>query len=142
MSMALVRAAHRVGIGITLLPTLYMRSGFGATSLRPNQQRFASKPESISRLIDDVLIHTKGMANVNVGLAVHSLRAADAPAITELAQFARVRGLPVHIHIAEQEQEIKDEIEAATVACKAAPPPSTDIIFTDVYADGGWAWRN
>ena len=40
------------------------------------------------------------------------------------------------------EQEIKDEIEAATVACKAAPPPSTDIIFTDVYADGGWAWRN
>jgi pyruvate dehydrogenase E1 component alpha subunit len=40
------------------------------------------------------------------------------------------------------EQEIKVEIEAATVACKAAPPPSTDIIFTDVYADGGWAWRN
>jgi acetoin:2,6-dichlorophenolindophenol oxidoreductase subunit alpha len=40
------------------------------------------------------------------------------------------------------DQEIKDEIEAATVACKAAPPPSADIIFTDVYADGGWAWRN
>jgi formimidoylglutamate deiminase len=108
MSMALVRAAQRVGMGITLLPTLYMRSGFGATSLRPNQQRFASTPESISRLIDDVLTQTQGMANVNVGVAVHSLRAADAPAITELAQFAKVRGLPVHIHIAEQEQEIKD----------------------------------
>ena len=40
------------------------------------------------------------------------------------------------------DQEIKDEVEAATVACKAAPPPSADIIFTDVYADGGWAWRN
>lgn len=40
------------------------------------------------------------------------------------------------------DQEIKDEVEAATVACKAAPPPSADIIFTDIYADGGWAWRN
>ena len=40
------------------------------------------------------------------------------------------------------DQEIKDEVEAATVACKAAPAPSADIIFTDVYADGGWAWRN
>ena len=40
------------------------------------------------------------------------------------------------------DQEINDEVEAATVACKAAPAPSADIIFTDVYADGGWAWRN
>ena len=30
----------------------------------------------------------------------------------------------------------------ATEACKAAPPPSMDIISTDVYADGGFAWRN
>ena len=27
-------------------------------------------------------------------------------------------------------------------ACKAAPNPPMDILFTDVYADGGWAWRN
>ena len=40
------------------------------------------------------------------------------------------------------EQEVKAEIEAATVACKAAPPPPADILFTDVYADGGCAWRN
>jgi formimidoylglutamate deiminase len=30
LSMALVRAAQATGIGLTLLPTLYMRSGFGA----------------------------------------------------------------------------------------------------------------
>ena len=41
MSCALIRAAQRVGIGITLLPTLYMRSGFSAIGLRDDQQRFA-----------------------------------------------------------------------------------------------------
>ncbi len=34
------------------------------------------------------------------------------------------------------------EVEDATEACKAAPKPPMDILFTDVYADGGWAWRN
>ncbi len=108
MSMALVRAAQRVGMGLTLLPTLYMRSGFGATGLRPDQQRFASTPASLCRLVDDLQTQTQDMAHVNLGVAVHSLRAADSPAIAELAQFAHDRGLPVHIHIAEQEQEIND----------------------------------
>ncbi|RYF38332.1 MAG: formimidoylglutamate deiminase, partial [Comamonadaceae bacterium] len=39
MSMALVRAAQRTGIGLTLLPTLYMRSGFSAAGLRDDQRR-------------------------------------------------------------------------------------------------------
>ena len=30
----------------------------------------------------------------------------------------------------------------ATEACKAAPNPPMEILTTDVYADGGWAWRN
>ena len=33
-------------------------------------------------------------------------------------------------------------VDEATEACKAAPPPPLDILTTDVYADGGWAWRN
>ncbi|HEY1542338.1 MAG TPA: thiamine pyrophosphate-dependent dehydrogenase E1 component subunit alpha [Xanthobacteraceae bacterium] len=38
--------------------------------------------------------------------------------------------------------EVKAMIDAATEACKKSPNPPTDILFTDVYADGGWAWRN
>jgi acetoin:2,6-dichlorophenolindophenol oxidoreductase subunit alpha len=38
--------------------------------------------------------------------------------------------------------EVRKVVDDATEACKAAPPPPRDIIFTDVYADGGWAWRN
>jgi pyruvate dehydrogenase E1 component alpha subunit len=33
-------------------------------------------------------------------------------------------------------------VDDATEACKQAPVPPEDILFTDVYADGGWAWRN
>jgi pyruvate dehydrogenase E1 component alpha subunit len=38
--------------------------------------------------------------------------------------------------------EVRKMVDDATEACKKAPPPPTDILFTDVYADGGWAWRN
>ena len=40
------------------------------------------------------------------------------------------------------EAESARKVEAATIACKAAPPPPDSILTTDVYADGGWAWRN
>jgi formimidoylglutamate deiminase len=113
MSLALVRAAQRVGMGLTLLPTLYMRSGFDATGLRDDQGRFASTPESVLRLVDGVQDHLKTLdaaqaGNINVGLAIHSLRAADTAAIQALATEAKQRGLPVHIHIAEQTQEVQD----------------------------------
>jgi pyruvate dehydrogenase E1 component alpha subunit len=40
------------------------------------------------------------------------------------------------------ETDVKRRVDAATEACKAAPPPALDILTTDVYADGGFAWRN
>lgn len=40
------------------------------------------------------------------------------------------------------EARAEAQVEEATQACKAAPPPPEDILCTDVYADGGWAWRN
>ena len=108
MSMALVRAAQRSGMGLTLLPTLYMRSGFTADGLRPDQQRFASSPDSIARLVQDVQTATQGMAHVNLGVALHSLRAVTPQALAQLSAFADAQGLPIHIHIAEQPQEVQD----------------------------------
>lgn len=118
MSLALVRAAQRVGIGLTLLPTLYMRSGFTATGLRPDQQRFASTPDSIMRMVKDMqrsIQHdTAGdpcsnVVNVvNVGVALHSLRAVTPDAVQTLAEWTKVQGLPVHIHISEQVLEVTD----------------------------------
>jgi pyruvate dehydrogenase E1 component alpha subunit len=44
--------------------------------------------------------------------------------------------------IAGIDTEVKRIVDDATEACKAAPPPPAAIMTTDVYADGGWAWRN
>jgi acetoin:2,6-dichlorophenolindophenol oxidoreductase subunit alpha len=38
--------------------------------------------------------------------------------------------------------EARRIVDAATEACKASPPPPAEILFTDVYADGGCTWRN
>ena len=38
--------------------------------------------------------------------------------------------------------EVRHLVDDATEKCKAAPPPPLDLIAADVYADGGWAWRN
>ena len=108
MSMALVRAAQRSGIGLTLLPTLYMRAGFDATGLREQQQRFASSPQRIKTLLDGLGQACRDLPKVNLGVAIHSLRAADARAIQTLSALANARQLPIHIHIAEQEQEVRD----------------------------------
>lgn len=44
--------------------------------------------------------------------------------------------------IARIDGEVRRIVDDATEACKAAPPPPLDVIATDVYADGGFAWRN
>jgi len=108
MSLALVRAAQRTGIGLTLLPTLYMRAGFSDSGLRHDQRRFASTPDSIMRIVEDVQRHAAGDARINVGVAIHSLRAVSPAALKELTAYAHSAGLPVHIHIAEQTQEVDD----------------------------------
>ncbi|MEJ5992678.1 formimidoylglutamate deiminase [Ramlibacter sp. PS3R-8] len=108
MSLALVRAAQKTGIGLTLLPTLYMRSGFGASGLRDDQRRFASTPESVLRIAETVRKVGATSPRITAGVALHSLRAVDEGAVREIADAARAAGLPVHIHIAEQQQEVDD----------------------------------
>jgi formimidoylglutamate deiminase len=106
MSLALMRAARRAGIGLTLLPTLYMRQGFAAKGLREDQRRFASTPESILRIATEVRAREAPGSIVSSGVALHSIRAVDAILIREVA--ASARGMPVHIHIAEQRREVED----------------------------------
>ena len=107
MSAALVRAARKVGIGITLLPTLYMRSGFVANSLRDDQRRFASTPDCIIKLCEGIQKNF-GNALASTGLALHSLRAVSPAALREAVKFAKARQMPVHIHVAEQSSEVAD----------------------------------
>ncbi len=40
------------------------------------------------------------------------------------------------------EDDVLREVDEAVAVCKASSPPSDDALFTDVWADGGSAWRN
>ena len=109
MTWALVRAAESTGIGLTMLPTLYMNQGFGKPGLNSMQRRFASTPDSILNLQQVVLQHAKLNSRdsvLNAGVAIHSLRAV-APAEI-LGLVSQSGSTPVHIHIAEQMKEVTD----------------------------------
>jgi pyruvate dehydrogenase E1 component alpha subunit len=54
-----------------------------------------------------------------------------------LRQFGVADGV-----IAEIDADVRRRVDEATEKCKAAPMPALDILTTDVYADGGFAWRN
>jgi pyruvate dehydrogenase E1 component alpha subunit len=44
--------------------------------------------------------------------------------------------------MAEIDASVRKEVDDATESCKAAPLPPVELLTSDVYADGGWAWRN
>jgi pyruvate dehydrogenase E1 component alpha subunit len=40
------------------------------------------------------------------------------------------------------DEEVQREVDEATSAAKAAPPPDPAVLMTNVWADGGSSWRN
>lgn len=110
MAWALAEAAQDAGIGLTLLPAVYTRSGFGAEGLRPDQHRFAANADWAWRACQRVL--AAGLPRVNAGVALHSLRGASPADIARLVQQVGSHDLPMHIHVAEQTAEVQDCLQA------------------------------
>ncbi len=108
MSWMLIEAAREVGIGLTMLPVLYERSGFTATSLRDDQRRFATDAPWVLAAQSRIARHAHGTATLNAGLAIHSLRAASAASIATLVDSAQG---PIHVHVAEQTGEVDECIK-------------------------------
>ena len=106
MCWALADAAADSGIGLSVLPVLYERAGFAVPTLRDDQRRFAGTPERVHWLMREVQ-DAKRM-HVNAGVAIHSLRAASAASITDLLRLVGDAPVPIHIHVAEQTQEVED----------------------------------
>jgi formimidoylglutamate deiminase len=104
MSQALIEAAGNAGIGLTLLPVLYERAGFSAPQLRDDQRRFAASADWV--IAAQQYVGEKALSNaspLNAGVAIHSLRAATEPSMRWLVD--RANG-PIHIHVAEQQDEV------------------------------------
>lgn len=107
---ALADASADAGIGLTLLPVLYERAGFTQPTLRDDQRRFASTPALVHKLYRAAA--SSGGALLNAGVAIHSLRAASSDSITELRRMVGDDSVPIHIHVAEQIQEVDDCLAA------------------------------
>src|SRR6267154_2540162 len=85
---AIVAAAAASGIGLTLLPTLYQTSDFGAAPLKPEQARFASDTDWFLRAVE-VRVATErstAPAALRTGAAFHSLRAVPLETLREAAR--------------------------------------------------------
>jgi len=110
MAGAIFNAASTSGIGLTLLPVLYRYSGFGQQPANDGQKRFINSTEQFNQMVSDCFALSEGFDNSNVGIAPHSLRAVDLASLT--SAVSHVRSLddkaPIHIHIAEQQQEVDD----------------------------------
>jgi len=106
MSWALADAAADAGIGLTVLPVLYERAGFNQPELRHDQRRFRTTAASVHALQRSVMAARRPF--VNAGVAIHSLRAASAESINALTRSVGDEDMPIHIHVAEQMQEVDD----------------------------------
>ena len=111
MSRALFAAADEAGIGITLLPVLYMQGGFDGRALSKRQTRFGHNVDAFLRLFDT--LRAEQNATRRVGIAFHSLRAVLPDALREVLDAVDGQAdVPLHIHIAEQIAEVDDCLEA------------------------------
>jgi formimidoylglutamate deiminase len=129
MSLALVEAAREAGIGLTLLPVLYMSGGFDGRPLSERQRRFGHDVDGFMALVERLRALEHPL--LRVGIALHSLRAVPAPAMRAVLDAVAGTDLPIHIHIAEQIGEVQD-----CLAVRDARP--VEWLFDHAAVDARW----
>ncbi len=106
MAQAVLAAARDTGIAISLLPVLYMCGGFDERPLSDRQRRFSHDIDSFLALLSS--LRAQESAHCTVGMALHSLRAVPAAALSEVLAAEAGHLRPIHIHIAEQIPEVDE----------------------------------
>ncbi|MDE3079900.1 MAG: formimidoylglutamate deiminase [Paracoccaceae bacterium] len=111
MADRIAAAAEATGIGLTLLPVLYMQGGCDGRSLAPGQVRFGNDLDGFGALMAGAAEALRPLPpDAALGVAPHSLRAVPPTALAEAA--AMRPKAPIHMHLAEQVGEVA-EVEAA-----------------------------
>ena len=105
LGLALIEAAAEVGIRITLIDACYLRGGLDGAPLDEVQQSFSDGDvDRWARRVDEL----KDGEGVRIAAAIHSVRAVDPSSMRAVAAWARQRGAPLHIHLAEQPAEVEE----------------------------------
>ncbi len=110
MFQAIVQAASESGIRLAYVPVLYERAGFHDPDPDTHQRHFAMA-------LDAFLAHFERAADrrsgsISIGIGAHSLRAVSRESLAAIAETAADKGVPMHLHIAEQQREV-DQCMAA-----------------------------
>ncbi|MFB4281126.1 formimidoylglutamate deiminase [Nonomuraea sp. MTCD27] len=117
MGHALVRAARAAGLRIALLDTCYVSGGVGA-SLSGVQLRFSDgDAERWAARAERLAAAYEGQPDVEIGAAIHSVRAVPPEQMPVVADFSHRHAAPLHVHVSEQRAE-----NAACVEMYAATP--------------------
>jgi formimidoylglutamate deiminase len=111
LSERLFQASLTSGIGYTHLPVLYMRGGLDNSALQGGQTRFGCNLDQFQNLFSSLTTRMADLPSDYVlGVAPHSLRAVTKDGL--LMASTLDKNAPIHIHIAEQQGEVNDVIQA------------------------------
>ena len=115
LGLALIDAAREEGIRITLIDACYLRGGMDGRPLEGAQKTFSDgDADRWARRVDEL----KDADGVRIAAAIHSVRAVDPESMRIVFGYAKDRGMPLHIHLAEQLAEVDEclEVEGCTPA--------------------------
>ncbi len=132
MGLAIVRAAQRAGVRLTLLDACYLHGGLedgGYSPVDDVQRRFSDGDAArwVQRASE---LEALAGPTVLVGAAVHSVRAVDPASIAVVAAWAAQRGAPLHAHVSEQRAE--------NDRCIAAHGRTPTVLLGEHGALGPW----
>ncbi|SEG55977.1 formiminoglutamate deiminase [Nonomuraea solani] len=117
MGHALIQAARDAGLRIALLDTCYLAGGVDAP-LSGTQVRFGDgTAERWAVRAEDLAAAYEGRHDVEIGAAIHSVRAVPPEQMPVVAEFSHRHAAPLHAHVSEQRAE-----NAACVEMYAATP--------------------
>jgi formimidoylglutamate deiminase len=101
-----IEAGRDVGLRLVLLRTAYQRSGY-QVPVNPGQTRFLESTQeyltNVASLIQEFSVRSD---EIHFGVAPHSIRSVPLDDLAEIIAWGRNRGLPVHMHVAEQRDEV------------------------------------
>jgi formiminoglutamate deiminase len=105
---SVIAAARRAGIRLTLLDACYLQGGVDGRPLE-GAQRFFSDGDAVrwAARVDEL----EDGDGVRIAAAIHSVRAVDPTSMRLVAAWARRRGAPLHVHLAEQPAEVDQCME-------------------------------
>lgn len=110
MLRTLMTAAGDSGIRLTYVPVLYQRAGFDQPQPTAEQARFCMTPDEF----EEHFLSARKLAtgSFSVGIGAHSLRAVTAEGLRRVVALSEAGGVPMHLHIAEQQREVEQCLAA------------------------------